>query len=427
MATAIAMPQLGMTMEEGRVVEWRVAPGERVERGDVVLVIESEKAEVEIEATTAGFFRHVYVDVDEVVPCATLLAALTETPDEAFDADAFAREHGGPPEPARRALAIAVPTVPLAAEAVATPARGRKPVVPAARARARKLGVDPLRVAGSGPGGRVTVADVEAYAAAREALVEVGGGVRLEVPVLGDGDPVLLLPGFGCDVSVFARQIPELAGSYRVLGVNPRGVGLSDAPEQAAYEVAQAAADAAALVDAPAHVVGASLGAAVALELALAHPAKVRSLTLVTPFVEAAPRLLAVIDAWCRLAAEVAPATLAHALLPWLFANTALADDAARRRILRGLADTLARVPAATLARSAAGLRSWSGTRSADLAKLAVPTLVVAGAADLLTEDAESIAAAIPGARCSVIPGAGHAVALESPAPVVQALLRHLR
>ena len=60
----------------------------------------------------------------------------------------------------------------------------------------------------------------------------------------------LLLPGFGSDVSVFARQAPELAGSYRVLGVNPRGVGLSDAPEQAAYGVGQAAADAAAVAGA---------------------------------------------------------------------------------------------------------------------------------------------------------------------------------
>ena len=47
---------------------------------------------------------------------------------------------------------------------------------------------------------------------------------------------VLLLPGFGTDVSVFARQIPELARAYRVIGVNPRGVGLSEAPEQESYD-----------------------------------------------------------------------------------------------------------------------------------------------------------------------------------------------
>ena len=425
MATAIAMPRLGMTMEEGKVVAWPLDLGTRVEKGEVVVVIESEKAEVDVEATAAGFFRHIYVEVDEVVPCATLLGALTDTPDEPFDAGAFAREHGGPAEaPRRPAPAIA----PVAAAPAAEPARagGRVPVSPAARALARKLGVDPALVTGSGPGGRVTKADIEAWAAAREALAPVAEGVSLEVRAQGEGDPVLLLPGFGADVSVFARQVPELALTHRVLGVNPRGVGLSDAPEQERYDVAQAASDAAAVSEVPAHVVGASLGAAVAIELALTHPERVRSLTLVTPFVEAGPRLLAVTDGWCHLAAEVAPATLARALLPWFFSSAFLADERARERTLRGLAETAARVPAATLARSAAGLRAWSGTRGERLSEIAAPTLVVAGGGDLLTGGGEAIAAAIPGARCVVVAEAGHAVALEAPEPVNRAIRDHL-
>jgi 3-oxoadipate enol-lactonase/4-carboxymuconolactone decarboxylase len=190
--------------------------------------------------------------------------------------------------------------------------------------------------------------------------------------------------------------------------------------------VAQAAEDAAAVTAAPVDVIGASLGAAVAVELALARPERVRSLTLVTPFVEAGPRLLAVIDAWCRLAAEVGPDTLARALLPWFFSGGFLADDAARERTLRGLAQTLARVPAAALARSAAGLHAWSGSRGDALANIAVPTLVVGGGGDLLTADAEAVAAAVPGARCVVVPEAGHAVALEAPEPVNNAIREHL-
>jgi pimeloyl-ACP methyl ester carboxylesterase len=424
MATAIAMPRLGMTMEAGKVVAWPLALGARAEKGDVVVVIESEKAEVDVEATAAGFFRHIYVEVDEVVPCATLLGALTDTPDEPFDAEAFAREHGGPAEAPRRPAPEIAPVA--AAPAVPARAGGRAPVTPAARATARKLGIDPALVPGSGPGGRVTRADVEAWAAAREALVPVAAGVSLEVRAQGEGDPVLLLPGFGADISVFARQVPELALTHRVLGVNPRGVGLSDAPEQERYDVAQAASDAAAVSEAPAHVVGASLGAAVAIELALAHPEHVLSLTLVTPFVEAGPRLLAVTDGWCRLAAEVTPATLARALLPWFFSSALLADERARERTLRGLAETAARVPAATLARSAAGLRAWSGTRGEMLSEIAAPTLVVAGGGDLLSGDGEAIAAAIPGARCVVVAEAGHAVALEAPEPVNRAIRDHL-
>ncbi|UCE87438.1 MAG: alpha/beta fold hydrolase, partial [Deltaproteobacteria bacterium] len=268
--------------------------------------------------------------------------------------------------------------------------------------------------------------DVEAFAERRRALVAVAEGVSLEVPAEGDGEPLLLLPGFGTDVSAFARQVPPLAERLRVLGVNPRGVGLSDAPVQEVYEVATAAADAAAVADAPAHVVGASLGAAVAIELALAHPARVRSLVLITPFAVAGPRLLAVIDAWCGLAAEARPETLARTLLPWLFSEAFLADARARERTARGLAQIAARVPAPTLERSAAGLRAWSGTRGDALGRIEVPTLVVAAAGDLLTPGAEAIAAAIPGAQTLVVPDAGHAVALEAPDAVNAAIASHL-
>src|SRR5437773_6165524 len=173
---------------------------------------------------------------------------------------------------------------------------------------------------------------------------------------------------------MFARQIPELAARWRVRGVNPRGVGLSDAPEADAYDVGTAAADVAALLDTPAHVIGASLGAAVAFELALARPALVRSLTLITPFVEAGPRLLAVIDAWCRVASEASPEAVARLVLPWMFSAEYLADEGRRERTVRGLAATAARVPASTLVRPAAGIRRWSGSRRAGLARRSVPT-----------------------------------------------------
>ena len=91
MATAISMPKLGMTMEEGTVVEWPLSAGDTVAKGDLLLIIESEKNEVEIEAPAGGVFRHVYVEAGETVPCGSLLAALTDTADEAFDPDAFPR------------------------------------------------------------------------------------------------------------------------------------------------------------------------------------------------------------------------------------------------------------------------------------------------------------------------------------------------
>jgi len=426
MPTPIAMPKLGMSMQEGRVVAWPFPLGTRVERGAIVLVIESEKAEVEIEATASGFFRHVYVAVDETVPCGTLLGAITETPDESFDADAFRRAHDRPEAPR------AVPVQANAARPAPSPAAGapsavRKAIAPAARARARELGIDVARVSGSGPGGRVTREDVDAFAARERDRVEVAPGVALEAPAIGQGDPVVLLPGFGTDVAAFARQTPALATAYRVIGVNPRGVAGSDAPAGPAYDVAQMATDAGHCFAGAVHVIGASLGAAAAIELALAHPERVRSLVLITPFVTASPRLVAVLEAWIALAREATPLALATALLPWLFGAGTLADERARARTVRGLAEIAVRVPAATLACQAAGLRAWSGTRANDLARIAAPTLVIAGGDDLLTPDAASVARAIPGAQLLVVPGAGHAVALEAPDAVNAAIEAHLR
>jgi pimeloyl-ACP methyl ester carboxylesterase len=74
----------------------------------------------------------------------------------------------------------------------------------------------------------------------------------------------------------------------------------------------------------------------------------------------------------------------------------------------------------------AAGLAAWSGTREKDLARIAAPTLVLAGGADLLTPHAEAIASAIPGARCVVVPGAGHALASDAPEALAEALAAHL-
>jgi pimeloyl-ACP methyl ester carboxylesterase len=426
MPTPIAMPKLGMTMSEGAVLEWPIAVGGRVEKGQTVVVIESEKAQFEVEATTSGFLRHVYVDPDPdvQVACGAVLGAITESLDEPFDAESFRRANDRQERkeaiPAQKSLSAVVASAPGLHV-------GRVPVAPAARALGKKLGVDPERVPGSGPGGRVTKEDVEAWAVQRERLVQVAPGIALEVPTEGDGDPVILLPGFGTDVSAFAAPARALAKRYRVRAVNPRGVGLSDAPEQERYDVAELAADAAALIDAPTHVVGASLGAAIAIELALAQVEKVRTLTLITPFVEADARLLAVLDAWCRVAAETSADTTAATLLPWLFSTGFLIDEAARRRAARGLASIVRRIPAAVLRRYFEGVRAWSSTRRRDLERIQTPTLVLVAAADLLAPGGEAVAKAIPGSTCAVMTGAGHALALEAPEAVTDAILAHLR
>ncbi|MCC6849910.1 MAG: alpha/beta fold hydrolase [Deltaproteobacteria bacterium] len=455
MATPIAMPKLGMTMQEGTVVEWPRAVGAAVEKGDIVVVIETEKTQVDVEATASGVLRHLYVAAGETAPCGTLLGALTATGTEPFDADAFRREH-------ERAGAGAAPPAGAAAPGDAgTPRRagaqragsGRDPartdpgrdqgsdpdparmdaapVTPAARALARGLGITLADIAGTGPGGRVTKEDVAAFAARRERLVAVRDGVMLEVLREGDGDPVVFLPGFGVGAASFAPQLHAVAcaGTFRALALHPRGIGASDAPAAEAYAIAEGAGDAAALLatlGARAHVVGASLGAAIALELALRVPDRVRSLTLVTPFLHAGPRLRSVAAGWCAVARHGGVETLSRTLLPWLFSERALADDAGRERMRRGLAAALSVAPPDTLDRWAAGMAAWPGPPSAELRGLQVPTLVIAAGADLLTPHGDALARAIPRATVRVLADVGHAAASEASDAVNEALLAHL-
>ena len=423
MVKLVAMPRLGMKMTEGTVIEWRVRPGDVVQEGQLVLIIESDKSEVEIESQYSGVLRHIYVQPGQTVGCGTVLAALTDTPDEPFEAAAHEslrdqRTTGAEPQSAE-------PSAIRATVMDRSTARSA-PIAPAARRRAEALGLDPAKIPGTGPGGRVIREDVDGFASALEARVQVAEGVALEVETQGKGDPVLLLPGFGTDASAFARQIPVLSAQYRVSSLNPRGVGLSDAPEADIYDLSTAAQDAATVAGGPAHVIGASLGAAVGLELALGSAKQVRSLTLITPFLRTNGTLLAVMDAWCRTAAEAGPETLARTLVPWFF-SAAVLDDATRAaRAIKGIAQMATRVSPATLSRTAAGLRKWSGSRGDDLAKVQVPTLVVVAERDLLASEGEQVAKALPNARLVTIPGAGHAVTLEAPDAVNAAILEHL-
>lgn len=431
MPTPIVMPRLGMTMTEGTVVEWPHDVGADVQQGEPVLIIESDKSEIEVEASSGGKLAHIYVEPEELVPCGTLLGVLVGEDESDFDAaayqEAFVVENddavspGGDPPAMAPAAALAT-----RASTASTRRRGTTPVTPAARALARTLEIDPGRVLGSGPGGRVKRRDIEAFAKSLETLVEVADGVSLEVPTEGSGDPVLLLPGFGTDVSAFSAQSPVLAERFLVRGVNARGIGNSDAPDAERYDIATLAADAAALLEAPTHLVATSLGTAVAIELALAAPEKIRSLSLLAPLVEVSPRLEAVSRAWCDLAALGDVEVLARSLLPWFFGTATLGDEKRRERIARGLPATLSRARPEALRRTRAGMNAWSGTRVSDLARIAAPTLVIAAEEDLLTPDGASIAESIPGARLVSIPGAGHAVGLEASDDVNAALLAHL-
>lgn len=147
------MPALGADMESGLLVEWLVAPGDSVSRGQTIAVVETQKGAVEVEIWEAGVIDALLVEPGTQVPVGALLATLRSTGPAAVLAPAAA---GPTPVP----LAPAAPAEPLAA----APPLGRGIRVkasPAARRRAQELGIDLATLAASAPDETITIEHVE--------------------------------------------------------------------------------------------------------------------------------------------------------------------------------------------------------------------------------------------------------------------------
>lgn len=143
--TEFKLPSLGADMDEGTLLAWHVKPGDSVKRGQVVAVVDTSKAAVDVEIWQDGIVSELLVQPGEKVPVGAVLAML-RVPGEVMDAVAVSA-----------AVVLKAASAPLAAPA-------RHPVSPSARQRAKALGIDPDTVSGSGPQGSVTLADIEAAA-----------------------------------------------------------------------------------------------------------------------------------------------------------------------------------------------------------------------------------------------------------------------
>lgn len=153
------MPSLGADMEEGTLVEWLVKPGDRVKKGDIVAVVETQKGAIEIEIFEAGEIGALLAEPGQTLPVGAPLARLGAAEEAEVSAPAAA------PKPAVEAPKAVVPPGPARAPApapVAPAAPGGAVLAsPAARARAAERGFALDAVAGSGPGGAILLSDVE--------------------------------------------------------------------------------------------------------------------------------------------------------------------------------------------------------------------------------------------------------------------------
>jgi len=173
----IFMPALSSTMTEGKIVEWLKQPGDKVERGESVLVVESDKADMDVESFNEGYLAAVLMPAGGTAPVGETIGLIVET--EAEIAEVAAKAPAAPavapalaaaPAPSAPVTPPPAPaTAPAPAIAVAAPvvapastASGRVVASPRAKKLASQLGVDLGALRGSGPHGRIQAEDVMA-------------------------------------------------------------------------------------------------------------------------------------------------------------------------------------------------------------------------------------------------------------------------
>ena len=333
----LLLPRLGETMIEGTIIAWQKQPGESFRRGESLLELETDKMAVEVPALEDGeMVAHLAAAGDVVAidaPIATIRgvedAAAIAVQEDAPKAAAEMKE-ARDPSPSAAAPAVSDPpeegASPLPDEAPSSGESPRPRSSPAARRLAGRLGIPLTNLRGSGPRGRVMIADVQrqhedgqpppAAAPRRETLesgatnatapvynrptgtafVDLGPHGRLHYRRWPGAQParrgtVLLIHGFAGDLTTWNAAAEFLAGkSFDVVAVDLPGHGATEGTASTPAECAETllgaldslgiSADAAV---GGLHLVGLSMGAVVATRLAQASPVKIASLTLLAP------------------------------------------------------------------------------------------------------------------------------------------------
>jgi pyruvate dehydrogenase E2 component (dihydrolipoamide acetyltransferase) len=193
MITKVVLAKLSPTMEEGTIVKWSRQEGDAVKVGDVLAEIETDKANMEMEALGAGVLRKVLVPAGGKAPVGALIGVIA---DPGEDIAPLLAEAAAAPGPAPAAASTPAPAPPFPAAPAAlpplpapTPAAvtgGRVKASPLARAIAAQKNVPLASLAGSGPGGRIVKRDVEGYLAAPPAPAfkpAPAGAPRPAIPV----------------------------------------------------------------------------------------------------------------------------------------------------------------------------------------------------------------------------------------------------
>jgi pyruvate dehydrogenase E2 component (dihydrolipoyllysine-residue acetyltransferase) len=348
--TPIVMPKWGLTMTEGTLSAWHVAEGQTISPGQEIMDVETDKIANAVEAADGGLLRRRVAQVGQVYPVKSLLGVMAPVDVPDAEIDSYISDF----------------KVPVSAEG-------------------------------------------EEEAATSYRFVEAPSGRIRYIQRSGEGAAVLFIHGFGGDLNNWLFNIDALSGPVFALDLPGHG-GSTKAIAKPGLEALAAAVvefmDALKL--SAAHLVGHSMGGAVAGLVALQHPRLVRSLTLISPAGLGQEINAQYIDGFVASESrrDLKP------VLQYLFADAELVsrsmvEDLLKYKRLDGVQQAL-RDLAAVLFRDGRQERSLAG----DLAGLKLPIQVVWGAKDAIIPAAH--AKALPNARVEIIDAAGHMAQMEA-------------
>ncbi|PWR02070.1 hypothetical protein DKT77_13800 [Meridianimarinicoccus roseus] len=422
MAEAILVPQVGQDLTEATVVELHVKLGDTVKKGDLVAVVESEKASFEVEAFAEGVVINMPYkegDVAEVLAPLMHLGQPGESLEGAAVSATQSSEAQAPVSAEQTTIAPAASAITAQAEAQGS-TDGWRRSSPVARREAAARGLDLASIKGSGPGGAVVQKDVAAAIMASATAHRQGGGA-LAVRTLreGQGSPIICIHGFGADLSSWRGMVGTLPVGLPVMALDLPGHGASAHVGASSFaEIVACVGESLRDVAAGIHLVGHSLGAAVAAALTERGDLDVRSLTLLSPAGLGAKVDGDFIEGFLSAQSETALATwmrrLVHdpeKLAPVLVRATLAARDTP------GLVAAQRRVAAAVFERST---QLFSLGRALD--RFLGPCTVIVGRKDVILcmdEVAESVPA---NAALHRLPAVGHLPQVEA-AELVQSLI----
>jgi pyruvate dehydrogenase E2 component (dihydrolipoamide acetyltransferase) len=183
MINEVFMPALSSTMTEGKIVSWVKAPGDKIEKGETVVVVESDKADMDVESFYEGYLATIMIPAGESAAVGAAIALIAETEAEIDTAIQQATQSSTPAAASPAPNATAAPDAAAAIAEAPVVQNGRTVASPRARKLAKDLRVDLNTLKGSGPHGRIVAEDVEVAAGKTTAPAAVPAVAPAIVPV----------------------------------------------------------------------------------------------------------------------------------------------------------------------------------------------------------------------------------------------------